>query len=160
RRHWHPVAGVDELERDPVKPLRLMGEDLVLYRDGSGTYGLVERHCGHRRADLAYGYVEEHGLRCNYHGWLWAEHGACLAQPFGKVADPRGRMTDKVRLGAHRVQAGAGMLWAYLGPEAAPLLPDWEPFHWRNGFVQVVFAQVPCNWLQAQENSIDPVHFE
>ena len=54
----------------------------------------------------------------------------------------------------------AGLLWAYLGPEPAPLVPNWEPFTWQNGFVQIVFSEVPCNWFQCQENSIDPVHFE
>jgi 5,5'-dehydrodivanillate O-demethylase len=160
RRYWHPVAGIDELERSPIKPLRLMGEDLVLYKDRSGTYGLVDRHCAHRRADLAYGYVEDCGIRCNYHGWQYDQHGRCIHQPFEEVADAQARLKAKVRLKAYKVEAKAGLLWAYLGPEPAPLLPDWEPFHWPNGFVQVVFAEVPCNWLQAQENSIDPVHFE
>lgn len=160
RRYWHPVAGIDELERSAIKPVRLMGEDLVLYKDRSGTYGLVDRHCAHRRADLAYGYVEDCGIRCNYHGWQYDERGRCIHQPFEEVADPQARLKAKVRLKAYKVEAKAGLLWAYLGPDPAPLLPDWEAFHWRNGFVQVVFAEVPCNWLQAQENSIDPVHFE
>ncbi|KWR87568.1 aromatic ring-hydroxylating dioxygenase subunit alpha [Cupriavidus sp. IDO] len=160
RRHWHPIAGIDELEREPIKPVRLMGEDLVLYQDLSGNYGLVDRHCAHRRADLAYGYVETNGLRCNYHGWRYDHDGRCVEQPFEQVVDPVGRLLDRVRLKAYRVAAKAGVLWAYLGPDPAPQLPDWEPFSWANGFVQVVFAEVPCNWLQAQENSIDPVHFE
>jgi 5,5'-dehydrodivanillate O-demethylase len=160
RRYWHPIAGVDELEKQAVKPVRLMGEDLVVYKDLSGTYGLVDRHCAHRRADLAYGYVEQRGLRCNYHGWQYDESGRCLHQPFEEMADPECRLKAKVRLKAYRVQALGGLLWAYMGPDPAPLLPDWEPFHWANGFVQVVFSEVPCNWLQAQENSIDPVHFE
>jgi len=160
RRHWHPVAGVDELARHPVKPLRLMGEDLVLYQDLSGDYGLVDRHCAHRRADLSHGYVEQHGLRCSYHGWCYDARGRCTEQPYQDLVAPQAAMKDKVRLKSYRVQAHAGMLWAYLGPEPAPLLPDWEAFHWANGFVQVVFAEAPCNWLQAQENSIDPVHFE
>jgi 5,5'-dehydrodivanillate O-demethylase len=160
RRYWHPVAGIDELERSAIKPIRLMGEDLVLYKDRSGTYGLVDRHCAHRRADLAYGYVEDCGIRCNYHGWQYDAQGRCIHQPFEEVVDPQARLKAKVRLKAYQVEAKAGLLWAYLGPRPAPLLPDWDAFHWRNGFVQVVFAEVPCNWLQAQENSIDPVHFE
>ncbi|NUA31239.1 aromatic ring-hydroxylating dioxygenase subunit alpha [Cupriavidus basilensis] len=160
RRHWHPIAGIDELDRNPIKPVRLMGEDLVLYKDLSGTYGLVDRHCAHRRADLAYGYVEQCGLRCNYHGWQYDQQGRCVDQPFEQMVDPHCRLKARVRLKAYQVQAKAGMLWAYMGPQPAPLLPDWEPFSWRNGFIQVVFAEVPCNWLQAQENSIDPVHFE
>jgi 5,5'-dehydrodivanillate O-demethylase len=160
RTYWHPVAAVQELEEKPTKAIRLLGEDLVLYRDLGGRYGLLYRHCPHRRADLSYGYVEEHGLRCNYHGWLFDEGGRCLAQPFEDTVNPTGRYRDKIRQAAFLVQAKAGMLWAYLGPLPAPLLPEWEPFTWGNGFSQVVFAQIPCNWLQCQENSIDPVHFE
>lgn len=160
RRYWHPIGAVDDLGRDPIKPVRLLGEDLVLYRDLGGTYGLVDRHCAHRRADLAYGFVEHCGIRCNYHGWAYDEQGRCISMPFEERANPRSKLSDSVRLKAYRIQAHAGLLWAYLGPEPAPLLPDWEPFSWRNGFRQIVFSDVPCNWLQCQENSIDPVHFE
>lgn len=160
RRHWHPVAAVDTFDHTPVQPVRLFGEDLVLFRDRSGAYGLVQRQCPHRCADLSYGFVEDCGIRCHYHGWQFGTDGACLAQPYEDVADPAHRLRNRVRLTAYLVRAKAGMLWAYLGPLPAPELPDWEPFHWKNGFVQVVFAHVPCNWLQAQENSIDPVHFE
>jgi len=160
RRHWHPVAGIDDLDRHPVKALRLLGEDLVLFRDLGGRYGLVDRHCAHRRADLSYGFVEEEGIRCSYHGWHYDTKGACIAQPFEDVNDPQGRLRSKATLKAYAVRPLAGLLWAYLGPQPAPELPDWEPFSWPNGFVQAVFAPVPCNWLQTQENSIDPVHFE
>ena len=161
RRYWHPIAALDELDREPVRPVRLMGEDLVLYKDLNGTLGLVGRHCLHRGADLAHGYVEQGGLRCHYHGWLYNEAGRCAHQPFEEVADPRSATRNKLRATAYPVEAKAGMIWAYLGPpDRRPLLPDWEPFSWRNGFVQVVFADVPCNWFQCQENSIDPVHFE
>ena len=160
RRYWMPIAAVAELDDNPVKPVRLLGEDLVLYRDGGGHYGLVDRHCAHRRADLSYGWVEECGLRCHYHGWLWEHTGRCLAQPFEEIAHPEARFRDRVRITAYPVEAKAGLLWAYRGPAQAPLLPTWEPFTWGNGFVQIVFAQVPCNWFQCQENSIDPVHFE
>ncbi|MCC8402323.1 aromatic ring-hydroxylating dioxygenase subunit alpha [Paraburkholderia sp. MMS20-SJTN17] len=160
RRHWHPIAGIDELERETIKPVRLLGEDLVLYKDLSGHYGLLERYCAHRGADLAYGFVEQEGLRCNYHGWQYGNGGQCVAQPYQDLVAPQGAMRDRIRLKAYEVRACAGLLWAYLGPQPAPQLPDWEPFHWRNGFVQVAFANVPCNWLQTQENSIDPLHFE
>jgi 5,5'-dehydrodivanillate O-demethylase len=160
RRYWMPIAAVAELDEHPTKPVRLMGEDLVLYKDKRGAYGLVDRHCAHRRADLAYGFVEECGLRCHYHGWLYDERGRCLAQPFEEIAHPEARFKDRIAITAYPVEAKAGLLWAYLGPAPAPLVPTWEPFTWTNGFVQIVFAEVPCNWLQAQENSIDPVHFE
>lgn len=160
RRHWHPIAGIDELEREPIKPLRLLGEDLVVFQDLQGRYGLVQRHCAHRRADLSLGFVEAQGLRCSYHGWHYASNGRCLAQPYEDQVDPTHRLRARASLKAYEVRAKAGLLWAYLGPQPAPELPDWEAFHWPHGFVQAVFSQVPCNWLQAQENSIDPVHFE
>ena len=88
RRYWHPIGAVSELGKNPVKPVRLMGEDLVLYKDLSGTYGLIGRHCKHRGADLAFGYAERCGLRCHYHGWTYDEGGACIAQPFEEKFDP------------------------------------------------------------------------
>jgi 5,5'-dehydrodivanillate O-demethylase len=160
RRYWMPIAAVTELDDNPIKPVRLMGEDLVLYKDARGHYGLVDRHCPHRRADLSCGWVEERGLRCHYHGWLWDGTGRCVEQPFEEIAHPEARFKDRVEIVAYPVEAKGGLLWAYLGPAPAPLVPSWEPFAWQNGFVQVVFAEVPCNWFQCQENSIDPVHFE
>jgi 5,5'-dehydrodivanillate O-demethylase len=160
RRYWHPIAAVVDLDREPVVPVRLLGEDLVLYRDRGGRYGLLDRHCAHRRADLAYGYIEDTGLRCHYHGWCYDAHGRCIDQPFEEKVDPAARLKASVRITAYRVQAKAGLLWAYLGPLPEPELPDWELFSWPNGFRQIVFADIPCNWLQCQENSIDPVHFE
>jgi 5,5'-dehydrodivanillate O-demethylase len=160
RRYWHPIGAVSEFEDKATRAVRLFGEDLVLYKDLSGNFGLIDRQCPHRRADLSYGYVEECGLRCNYHGWLWDRDGRCLAQPYEDAAAPGARFKDKVRIKAYPVQAQAGLLWAYMGPEPAPLLPDWEALSWKNGFKQIVFAEIPCNWFQCQENSIDPVHFE
>ena len=160
RRYWMPIGGESEFDQISVKPIRLFGEDLVLYKDLGGTFGLVDRHCPHRRADLSYGFVENCGLRCNYHGWLFDEAGRCIEQPFDDTAYPEARFKDKVRATAYPVRTLGGLLWAYLGPQPAPLLPNWEPFFWKDGFVQVVTATVPCNWFQCQENAIDPIHFE
>ncbi len=160
RRYWMPIAGESEFDANPIKAVRILGEDLVLYRDLSGTYGLVDRHCPHRRADLSYGFVEPTGLRCNYHGWCFDETGRCLEQPFEDVANPEARYRDKVRVASYPVEVKSGLVWAYLGPQPAPLVPNYEPFLWENGFVQVVISEIPCNWFQCQENSIDPVHFE
>jgi 5,5'-dehydrodivanillate O-demethylase oxygenase subunit len=161
RRYWMPIAGASEFdEENRVKPVRLFGENLVLYRDLAGTFGLIDRHCCHRRADLSYGFVEECGLRCNYHGWLYDEAGRCLAQPYEDMAHPEANMKARIKIKAYPVREHAGLVWAYLGPEPVPLLPIWEPFTWKNGFVQIVISEIPCNWFQCQENSIDPVHFE
>jgi 5,5'-dehydrodivanillate O-demethylase len=160
RRYWYPIAAVGELEEQPIKAVRLLCEDLVLYKDGESNYGLLELHCAHRRADLSYGIVEQRGLRCNYHGWLYDHSGHCIAQPFDDVAYPDARLKDRIRLQAYPVEARGGLLWAYLGPAPAPLVPDWDMFSWEDGIVQLVFSEIPCNWLQCQENSIDPVHFE
>ncbi|MBV8842563.1 MAG: aromatic ring-hydroxylating dioxygenase subunit alpha [Bryobacterales bacterium] len=160
RRYWMPIAAVSEFDHRSIKPVRLLGEDLTLYKDLSGAYGLVDRHCPHRRADMSYGFVEQCGLRCNYHGWLFDEAGRCTEQPYEEMEAPEARFKDRVRIKAYPVQTLAGLIWAYLGPEPAPLVPNWEPFTWKNGFVQIVFADIPCNWFQCQENSVDPVHFE
>ncbi len=160
RRYWHPIAAMAEFDETPVKAVRLMGEDLTVYRDLSGTYGLIDRHCPHRRADLSYGFVEKCGLRCNYHGWAFDETGQCIEQPFEQMVDAKSDYHSRIKIKAYKAQAQAGLVWAYMGPEPAPLLPNWELFNYPNSFTQIVFCEVPCNWFQGQENSIDPVHFE
>ena len=159
RRYWFPVAGASEFDATPIKAVRLLGEDLVLYRDLGGRYGLVHRHCAHRRADLLYGWVEDTGIRCSYHGWLFDERGHCLEQPYEDTASPKPSKSG-CELAAYPVRELAGLLWVYMGPLPAPELPVWEPFTWQNGFREIVLADVPCNFFQCQENSIDPVHFE
>ncbi|MCA1645070.1 MAG: Rieske 2Fe-2S domain-containing protein [Chloroflexi bacterium] len=160
RRYWTPFAAAAEMDKQTTKAVRLMGEDLVLYKDLSGNFGLVDRHCPHRRADLSYGWVEECGLRCNYHGWKFDHTGACIDQPFEEIAHPDAHFKDRITIKSYPVEARAGLLWAYMGPLPAPEVPIWEPFTWSNGFVQIVLSEIPCNWFQCQENSIDPVHFE
>ena len=160
RRYWHPFAATTELDERPTKAVRLLGEDLVLYRDKSGTLGLIERACPHRRVDLSYGIPEEHGLRCMYHGWMMDETGQCIEQPFEETVHPDGRFKEKVKIAGYPVQELGGMLWAYMGPTPAPLIPMWEPFTYENGYSDIGIAELPCNWLQCQENSHDPVHLE
>ena len=160
RRYWMPIAGASEFDANPIKPVRLLGEDLVLYKDLGGRFGLIDRHCPHRRADMSYGWVESAGIRCSYHGWLMDEEGRCIEQPYEDIVNPGTRAKDRCGVKAYPVRELAGLLWAYLGPRPVPELPVWEPFTWENGFREVVFADIPCNWLQCQENSIDPVHFE
>jgi len=160
RRYWHPFAAIAQVEDAKIMPVRLLGEDLVVFQAKDGSFGLVDRQCPHRRADMVHGILEERGLRCSYHGWCYNSAGQCTEQPFEDVANPKARFRDKIKIKSYPVEQKAGMLWAYMGPQPAPLVPNWEPFTWDNGFTQVVFADIPCNWLQCQENSCDPVHFE
>ncbi len=159
RRYWHPIAGASEFDDKAIKPIRLFGEDLVLFKTLSGAYGLVQRRCAHRGADLSFGFAEEAGIRCVYHGWQYDAAGLCTDRPFEATANRAGS-TAPLRITAYPVREKGGMLWAYMGPAPAPELPDWETFSWPNCFAQVVIAEVPCNWLQCQENTVDPVHFE
>ena len=99
------------------------------------------------------------GIRCSYHGWLMDETGRCLEQPYEDTTNPKPSKAG-CETKAYPVKECAGLLFAYLGPLPAPELPVWEPFTWRNGFREIVLADVPCNLFQCQENSIDPVHFE
>ncbi|MDA1174601.1 MAG: aromatic ring-hydroxylating dioxygenase subunit alpha [Chloroflexi bacterium] len=160
RRYWHPVAATAELDERPTKSVRLLGEDLVLYKDRSGTLGLIDALCPHRRVDMSYGIPEEHGLRCMYHGWMFNETGQCIEQPFEETVHPDGRFKEKVKIAGYPVEELAGLVFAYLGPLPAPLVPRWEALTWTDGYSDISLAMLPCNWLQCQENSLDPVHLE
>ncbi|HEX3245101.1 MAG TPA: Rieske 2Fe-2S domain-containing protein, partial [Chloroflexota bacterium] len=113
RRYWWPVAGVAELVDRPTKPVRLMGEDLVLYKDRRGRYGLLGQRCAHRSVDLKYGIPEEEGLRCPYHGWLYDATGQCLEQP---AEEPDSTFYQRVQTPAYPVEELGGLIFAYLGP--------------------------------------------
>src|SRR6476620_4354405 len=115
RRYWMPIGGATEFDTISVKPIRLLGEDLVLYKDLSGKFGLIDRHCPHRRADMSYGVPEKEGLRCNYHGWAFNECGSCVHQPFEDTVFPERNLKASIRTNAYPVEVKAGMLWAYLG---------------------------------------------
>ena len=127
RHYRHPIAAVTGFEDRSTKPVRLMGEDLVVYKDLSGTYGLLELHCAHRRADLSYGYVEETGLRCSYHGWSYEETGRWLAMPCEDIGHGSSRFKDSIQLAAYPVEEKPGLLSAYLGPQPAPCAPHETP---------------------------------
>jgi 5,5'-dehydrodivanillate O-demethylase oxygenase subunit len=158
RRYWHVIAASGELtDEKPKKKVKILGEDLVLYRDRSGTYGLVRERCSHRGASLYYGFVEDDGIRCPYHGWKYDACGQCIEQPF---ENPEAAFKEKVRHPAYPVVKRAGLLFAYMGPlEKKPLLPKWDVLMRQDGSKSVDIVQVlGCNWLQAMENSVDPVH--
>jgi len=158
RNYWLPIAGSSEFSMQrPTKRVRILSEDLVLYKDKSGTFGLIGESCAHRRISMYYGIPELNGLRCPYHGWLFDETGRCIEQP----AEPEGStFKDKVRMTAYPVQELGGLLFAYLGESPAPLLPRWDLFTWGDMYRQVGVTVIPCNWLQAMENSIDQTHVE
>ena len=122
RRYWQPAALVDELDGPrPVKPVRLLGENLVLFRDEQGRYGLLDRHCPHRGADLAFGRREDGGLRCSFHGWLFDVTGQCLETPAEPVNSP---LCRNIKQPAYPVVERSGVLWAYMGPGEAPAFPS------------------------------------
>ena len=158
RRYWHPVAVTSELSKDPVVPVKLLGEELVLFRTEKGEIGLVSRRCPHRGASLAFGFPDEQGLRCCYHGWLFDTAGKCLERPTEIDGVDR---TGKVKLDAYPVQELGGLIWAYLGPAPAPLLPHYDLLVREDLERNIgVTPSLPCNWFQMMENSLDPVHLE
>jgi 5,5'-dehydrodivanillate O-demethylase len=157
RRYWHPTVPAAELTPErPVKRVRLLGEDLVLYRTESGAYGLLGEHCSHRGTSLAYGFLEGETLRCPYHGWLYDPNGHCVEQPFEPA---QSLMKHTLKHPAYPAQRIAGLIWAYLGPHPAPLLPRWDVTAREDGTRHIdVQDMLECNWLQCQENSLDPTH--
>jgi 5,5'-dehydrodivanillate O-demethylase len=135
----------------------LLGEDLALYRTDDGKLGLVAARCAHRGASLVYGIPEEDGIRCPYHGWKYDATGQCTEQP----AEPEGStFYQRVCIPAYPVQELGGFLWAYLGPAPAPLLPRYDLLVLENLEREIGWTELPCNWLQIMENSMDPVHLE
>lgn len=158
RRYWHVVAAAAELtDAKPKKRVTLLGETLVLYRDKSGSYGLVAENCSHRGVSLYYGFVEQDGIRCPYHGWKYDACGKCLEQPF---ENPETNLKDKIQHPAYPVEQLGGLLFAYMGPpETKPLLPKWDLLVRPDGSKKIgVCETLRCNWLQAMENSVDPTH--
>ena len=160
RRYWHPVATLSQFKNRHTHQVRLLGEDLVLYRDRSGAFGLIGAQCPHRKMSMMYGIPEERGLRCAYHGWVFGEDGSCLEQPYEETEDPEGRFKEKVRIASYRVAPAFGLLFAYLGPEPAPMIPRWDLFAMDGVVRDIGHVVVPCNWLQIMENTLDPVHVE
>ena len=156
RLYWQPVALAEELAGSrPVKAVRLMGEDLVLFRDEEGRLGLLNRACPHRGADLAFGRREHGGLRCPFHGWLFDIAGRCLETP----AEPEGSgFHQRIRQGSYPVREINGLVFAYLGTDALPTFPDFDCFIAPDSHSFAFKGFMECNWLQALEVGIDPAH--
>ncbi len=171
RRFWHPVAVSAEVDTTPKK-VRIMGEDLVLFRDGKGRVGLLYPHCMHRGTSLYYGRVEEEGIRCCYHGWLFRVNGECLDQP----CEPGGGQRKEVaRQPWYPTQEKYGLVFAYMGPAyKQPEMPrfshmetlaEGESYEVDNsgfgGYNDLNAPSiVPCNWLQDFGNVMDPYHVQ
>ena len=154
RRYWWPVAFSAEVGARPVG-VRLLGQDLVLFRQQDGGLGLLERYCAHRRASLEYGRVEPAGLRCCYHGWLFARDGRCLEQPAEPIDST---FHTRVKQPAYQAQEVGGLVFGYLGPEPAPLLPKYDLLYREDGTRILRGRQGHCNWLHSAENAIDMLH--
>ena len=156
RRYWFPICTVPELDEEPVRSVRVLGEDLALFRSEDGALGLVQERCPHRGASLVYGIPEEDGLRCCYHGWKYDRLGHCIEQP----GEGNNNFKDKVCIQAYPVQELGGLIFAYLGPAPVPLLPRWDLLVREDLEREIGVTVLPCNWLQTMENSVDPVHLE
>ena len=156
RRFWQPVVFARDLGETPRR-VKILGEDLVVFRDRSGQVGLLHLHCAHRGSSLEFGIPVEHGIRCCYHGWVFDVDGRCLATP---GEPPGSRLGERVRQGAYSTLEFSGLVFAYLGPPdrrpAFPLYDTYEvPGH---TLMPAATFTLPCNWLQVKDNSMDPVH--
>lgn len=169
RRYWHPIELSANVTTRPQN-VRILGEDLILFRDGKGRPGLLTPHCVHRGTSLFYGKVDESGIRCCYHGWQFDVEGRCVDQP----CEPEGgRGKDRIRQPWFPLEERYGLVFAYLGPpEKKPNLPRWEVLegledgesvyvHGYTGFgvgADDTVRIVPMNWLRNWENIMDPFH--
>jgi phenylpropionate dioxygenase-like ring-hydroxylating dioxygenase large terminal subunit len=158
RRYWLPAALSTELPEPDGPPIRvrLLGEDLVAFRDSDGAVGLVDAFCPHRRAPLFFGRNEECGLRCVYHGWKFDRDGVCVDMP---SEPPDSLFKTKVTVGAYPTHEAGGIVWTYMGPaELRPQPPDSELLRAPATHRHVSKTFEDCNWLQAVEGGFDSAH--
>jgi phenylpropionate dioxygenase-like ring-hydroxylating dioxygenase large terminal subunit len=157
RRYWIVVGTARDLYDIP-QAVKVLGEDLVLFRDSAGQIGLLGEHCPHRGSSLEYGDIEDGGLRCPYHGWLFDIHGQCLEMP----AEPRdSKFCQKVKHVSYPVRELGGLIFAYMGPASSspPPLPNYSPLLDRGGQRQIEpVRHCAYNWFNFFENSADPAH--
>ena len=155
RRFWHPIAVTSQVSAVP-QLVRVLGEDLVLYRDNRGQFGLLERHCSHRGTSLEFARITERGLTCCYHGWTYATDGTIVDTP---GEPPESSIKDNLTHPAYPVEEWKGLLFAYLGPpDEKPVLPIYDSMTVPGNELVPYLLHWPCNWLQAHENGMDPIH--
>lgn len=155
RRFWIPVAMAQEVTDLPLR-IRILGEDLVLFRAKNGNFGLLHLHCSHRNASLEFGVVEDCGLRCCYHGWLYDIDGTILETP-GEPGNSTRK--DTIMHGAYPVIEYHGLVFAYMGPpDKRPDFPRWDTTQLPDVELVPYSIDYPCNWLQVCENTMDPFH--
>ena len=155
RRYWQPIAMTEQVKDLPIA-IRILGEDLVLFRDLSGRLGLLHKHCSHRRTSLEYGIIAEHGIRCCYHGWLFDIDGTILETPGEPEHSP---IRHNICHGAYPVEEYKGLIFAYLGPpDSKPDFPLMDTFELADTEMVPYAIDYPCNWLQVAENPMDPFH--
>jgi 5,5'-dehydrodivanillate O-demethylase len=154
RRYWWPVGISADLKDKPTL-IRLLGEDLVLFRDGKGRPGILGAVCSHRRANLCLGNVAAEGLRCRYHGWLYDINGKVLETP---GEPPESTLKDEVQHLSYPAQELGGLVFTYLGPQPTPLLPRFDFIAGDGEHYAKVTGFANCNWLQCVENGMDPLH--
>jgi phenylpropionate dioxygenase-like ring-hydroxylating dioxygenase large terminal subunit len=156
RRYWQPICFADEIKDLPLRA-RILGEDLVAFRDFRGQVGVLELHCPHRGTSLEYGLISERGIRCCYHGWLFDVDGTILETP-GEPANST--LKNRLCHGAYPTHEYNGIVFAYMGPpDLQPPFPIYDSFT-RPGYRLIPGQKYyyPCNWLQILENAMDPVH--
>jgi phenylpropionate dioxygenase-like ring-hydroxylating dioxygenase large terminal subunit len=161
RAFWHPVCMAIELTDTP-RYLKILGEELVAFRDGSGRIGLLHAHCVHRGASLEYGAIQERGIRCCYHGMVFDVDGTCLHVPFPKGEEKDAeKFACSIQQGAYKAIERNGLVFAYMGPpDKEPPFPEWEgDFTVAPGDELVPYSNFQhCNWLQVQDNAADNFH--
>jgi 5,5'-dehydrodivanillate O-demethylase len=158
RRYWHPIAVATDLtDERPTKFVRVMGEGLVLFKDKSGRTGLIADKRAHRGASLVYGRVEERGISCAYHGWLYDCDGNIVETP----PERNDAIMKSVKIKAYTVKVYLNLVWAYIGPQPAPVFTPFDTLMRADGHRKVIVHPVlDCNWFQAMENSMDPAHLQ
>ncbi len=156
RRYWQALCPTGEITAENNKKrVRILGEDLLVYRGDDGKIACIAEHCLHRRASLFFGFIEPGGIRCCYHGWKFDAQGKCTERPFEAHAP------DNLCLPTYPVEELGGLLFVYMGPDRAraPLLPRWDVLVRNDGKRNIVVLPVhECNWLQIQENTVNSVH--